>query len=214
MLRLLTASVGLCLCAYAQESALAVYLNAPGNLSPSILQSMQGETQRLLKSLDTPLLWRETATPQEDSGRLVVVRFIGSCFFEDYNASRPVTPVKGQPLASTAIANGRVLPFVSVQCSRVRDLIAPSVIGMRSSDRDVALGKAIGRVMAHEIYHVLSGDRKHSETGVAAECMSMRDLLAPRFELDTISLAQMKQVRPEPVVADELEADLLTSSGR
>lgn len=214
MLRLLTASVGLCLCAYAQESGLAVYLNAPKQLPPSVSQSMRAETQRLLRSLDTPLLWRETASPREDSGRLVVVRFTGSCSFDDYNASRPVAPVKGQPLASTDIANGRVLPFVSVQCSRVRDLIAPSVIGTRSSDRDTALGAAIGRVMAHEIYHVLSGERKHSQSGVAAECMGVRDLLAPHFDLDTVSLAQMKQVRPEPAVADELEADLLTGSGR
>jgi hypothetical protein len=211
MSRLLAAFLVFGLCASAQESSLIVYLHKSAQTPGSVLRAMEIETERLLRPLDTPLQWRDANSPQDDSGRLTVVKFSGSCSFADYNPGRPSQSKHSDPFASTHITDGRILPFVTIDCHKIRERIGPFVIGHKSADRDAALGRAMGRVLAHEMYHVLSGERKHAESGVAATCVSARDLLAERFDLDSWSLAQMRPARPELAILDDLEAD---SGGR
>ena len=207
MLRLLTALAGLSLCASAQPSALSLYLPKAASQPADVVAAAKTELSRVLGRLEMDLNWRTTPETGGEEALLVVVKLAGSCSFTDYNPTRVSNGNAGLPLASTAVSNGRVLPFVTVECSRVRDRIAPQAVGLRSVERNTALGKAIGRVLAHEIYHVLSGDRKHARVGVAASCVSSRELLAERFDLDEQSLAQMRPAQPV-AVAEEFDADV------
>jgi hypothetical protein len=203
MSRLLTALLGVSVCAFAQTSALSLHLPNAESQPASVIDAAKAEVSRVLGRLSMDLNWRTAPEAGGEEALLVVVRFAGSCSFSTYNPAKAANTAPGLPLASTAVSDGRVLPFVTVECNRVRDRIAPQTIGLRDSERSAALGKAIGRVLAHEIYHVMTGDRKHAREGVAASCVSARQLLADRFDLDDESIAQMRPPRPEPVIADD-----------
>lgn len=213
MLRLLAAYVGWCLCALAQESVLTIYLDRNDSVTPPLFRALQQETSRLLEPLSTAVLWRDTSSPQEHDGRLVVVRFEGSCSFSGYSPARSALSKQSESLAFTAISGGHILPFVTIRCSNIRDFVASSIVGLKEADRNSALGKAVGRVLAHEIFHVLSGKRMHAASGVAGPCLSTRDLLAQNFDFESASLSQMRQVRHEPVSSDEPGTDLEAVGG-
>lgn len=208
MSRLLTALVGLSLCAFAQPSALSIYLPNATSQPADVVQSAQAELSRVLERLEMQINWRNMPEEGGEAALLVVARFAGSCSFADYNPAKAINANAGLPLASTAVTDGKVLPFVTLECNRVRDRIAPLAVGWKAGERNAALGRAVGRVLAHEIYHVLTGDLKHAREGVAASCVSARELLADRFDLDEQSIAQMRPPRPEPiVVADGFETE-------
>ena len=79
----------------------------------------------------------------------------------------------------------------------------------RSPDAQV-LGRALARVIAHEIYHIVAGTTDHHETGVAKAAFSARDLTGARFEFDNSSISRM---RPS-VVAGASESDTSDTAGR
>src|SRR5262249_13086397 len=88
-------------------------------------------------------------------------------------------------LADTSISNGHVLPFFRVDC--------PRLIRMLGSQLEPSvLGRALARVIAHEIYHIVARTTDHQQNGVAKAVFSLRDLTAARFELDAWSLELMR----------------------
>jgi len=60
----------------------------------------------------------------------------------------------------------------------VRRVIDRDLRAATSADREELLGRALGRVMAHELYHVLLRTRKHGHSGLARPVLTSADLLA------------------------------------
>ena len=113
---------------------------------------------------------------------MVVFRFRGVCSFgQGREALQPPEAPAGQPLAETDIANGVVLPFGAVDCETVRHFIAPALKSLGSEEENAALGRAIARVSAHEIYHMLTGSEGHARRGIARARHSREELTAPTF---------------------------------
>ncbi|HLH32228.1 MAG TPA: hypothetical protein VKY31_13575, partial [Terriglobia bacterium] len=52
----------------------------------------------------------------------------------------------------------------------------------------VLFGRAMARVMAHEIYHVLAAATDHAGSGIAKPSLSFEDLVSDRFAFDGSSL--------------------------
>ena len=160
--------------------------------STASFKEMRLETSRLLGPADFSLAW--LAKGKHGLGdsfqQLVVVRFQGTCasVLEDEPLlARPVGS-----LAYTAVSNGKVLPFVEVDCDRTRRLIAATVSPLPSNAREVLYGRALGRVLAHELYHVLAQTTEHKDQGVSKPCFRSEDLVSTRFRFDAVSLAQMR----------------------
>ena len=160
--------------------------------STTTLKEMRRETARLIAPADLSLAWLAKGTPGlgDSFEQLVVVRFQGTCtsILED----EPLRPRPLGSLANTAVSNGKVLPFVEVDCDRTRRLIASAVSPLPGSARDTLYGRALGRVLAHELYHVLAQTTEHRDRGVSKPCFRSEDLVAPRFRFDAVSLAQMR----------------------
>jgi hypothetical protein len=72
------------------------------------------------------------------------------------------------------------------------------------------LGRALARVIAHELYHIITGTTDHHATGVAKAAFSARDLTDARFEFDNSSISRM---RPS-VVASASDTDTSDIAGR
>jgi hypothetical protein len=114
----------------------------------------------------------------------VVFTFKGRCqtVGPSYDELGPLA--ERQPLAFTRISDGRVLPFSDVQCDTIRNYISLTVASARPSEREGILGRAMGRVVAHEMYHMLASTKAHSQGGVARSFHTRQDLTAPEFRFN------------------------------
>jgi hypothetical protein len=77
-----------------------------------------------------------------------------------------------------------VLPFSELQCDRIRHSIAPLAIGASPEEREALLGRSLGRVLVHELFHVLASTEQHGREGVAKTRFSRKDLAAEGFAFD------------------------------
>ena len=73
-------------------------------------------------------------------------------------------------LASTHVSDGAILPYVDVYCSRVARMLPIETERHAFFARLEALGRALGRVIAHELYHIFGQTQKHGRWGLAQPC--------------------------------------------
>ena len=179
---------------------LALYSGPARGLSVESRQAMQAELRKLLAPAGIEIVWKDSVArqPGEDFELIAVSSFEGSC-----SPSEVVPASITTRLADTSISNGRVLPFFRVDCTRVIQMLG------HSPDPQF-LGRALARVIAHELYHIIVGTTEHQETGVAKAAFSARDLTDARFEFDNFSISRM---RPS-VVASASDADTSDTAGR
>jgi hypothetical protein len=129
-----------------------------------------------LKAQDLNLVWRdEGALPASESfDRLIVVGFQGDC-----STMMPKSPVPAGPLGWTSTVEGRVLPFIQIDCGRVKAVLAESGNWSQALIPAGILARAMSRVAVHEIYHVLSERKHHDAEGLFKAAYTSADLLAP-----------------------------------
>jgi hypothetical protein len=183
----------------AQSRTLALYAGQAHGLDASATQSAQRELQRLLAPAGIELLWKnlENRKPGEQFDHVVVVSFDRSCSAPAI-ANTSKTPNAEVALADSSVSDGRVLPFIRVDCAYLAEMLDPALRVMSAAQRNAAIGRALGRVVAHEIYHVIGGTTEHQARGVAKAAFSVRDLMAETFDFDNSSLGQM---RPAPTLS-------------
>ena|SRR5216117_1073480 len=170
-------------CANAQTRTLALYAEWPRGLDAGSGVIMRAELQRLLAPAGLEVVWKTLADRKagEDFELVAVSSFEGLCAVDE-PASNPAITAS---LADTSISNGHILPFFRVDCDRL--------IRMLGSQLEPAvLGRALARLVAHELYHIVAQTTDHQERGVAKAAFSIRDLTDARFELDAWSLSRMR----------------------
>lgn len=146
----------------------------------AVLEALQAELDTVMQPSRLDLQWRslESATGSEVSPELVVVHFKGHC---DVNGLLSVGAYAG-PLGWTHLSDGEILPFVDINCDAVRLFLQRGLIHLPDAERPTAFGRAVARVMAHELYHALARTTKHGSSGIAKPAYSMQELLGARFE--------------------------------
>jgi hypothetical protein len=171
-----------------QAAPVAIYMSFDGEHSARAVEAMKQEVQALTKASGLLLHWRLLDSPRGDEtfSDLMVVKFHGKCSMEGI---RPIFNELGpegerSALGSTRTANGRVLPFSELECDRIRNSIAPLTIGYSHDERESLLGRSLGRVLAHELFHVFADTDKHGHDGVAKTTYSRKDLVAEDFEFN------------------------------
>lgn len=127
----------------------------------------------------------ESDTPSD----IIVVRFTGSCAM----SPAPVLFDERGPYAITHTSDGEVLPFSEVACDRVKVSIRSAMWGGDFSHADRLLGRALGRVLAHEIYHMVARTGDHGAKGVARRALSPRELIAERLVFDDHDLRKLQR---------------------
>lgn len=152
--------------------------NAPGKVPVEV---MKKEVDALLKSSGVSLDWR---LAKDNVGRhafdgLVVLKFHGQCKVESWKSEDGDSP-RGETraLGETLVENGRVLPFSEVKCDAVRQALRYLRPEANQGERQQALGLAMGRVVAHELYHILARTTTHAARGLARAAESLQDLVS------------------------------------
>ena len=159
-----------------------MYLGPSNGLDVEAALFMRSELQLLLSPVGINISWKTLADRKsgENFDLVAVATFDGACA----NGDAPPTPPLAS-LADTSIADGHVLPFFRIDCARLTGVLGSRV--------DAAVfGRALGRLAAHELYHIIAQTAEHQESGIAKASFSVRDLTAPRFELDSASIGLMR----------------------
>jgi hypothetical protein len=192
---------------------LVVYLKTAAGQPQPPADEMKREVDSLMEDAGYSVSWRSPGDFGQDEGDAVVIvsEFQGIC-----EVPRPGTilapPETGAILASTAVSDGEVLPFIGVDCATVAKLLAPALPdGM--ARRNFLYGRALGRVVAHELFHALTRTREHDGSGVAKHSFRASDILAEHFEFE---LATLKRFRESaPVVPDTDDGNFgMAAAGR
>jgi hypothetical protein len=75
-------------------------------------------------------------------------------------------------------SEGKISPFIHVDCSLIAQELGPLALGMSRERRCEAMGEAIARVIVHEWLHIATQSAKHSAQGVSKPAFSAADLLS------------------------------------
>ncbi len=206
-------SLALCCLAVAVSTAwsapakaeLAVFLKTSLSPSAPTLESMKTELADLMQGVGFRIEWQDPAAPVPPTGfsMLAVVQLAGICALprDSFHATGVVGG--GESLASTAVSGGHPLPFSSVDCERLANFLGPSLAGLPPARRDMLFGRAIARVIAHELYHALVETVAHSRDGASKPELTAQDLLGASFHFDEPAAAKLERLAQGPVVETE-----------
>jgi hypothetical protein len=159
---------------------LLLYVDVPQEASTNSVEIMKRELQELLNSttLRFDFIDPESAKAPAYFQTLVSVRLTGTCNVE----LRAIDPSHG-PLAFAHSSDGRILPFVEVKCDRVRNHVRAAFWGPDTDRSEYLYGRALARVLAHELYHVLTGRKEHTSMGLTRKSLSGNELICDECEL-------------------------------
>jgi hypothetical protein len=164
--------------AFARQS-LTVLLQFEDKHSEQSIDAMKKELESLVTDVDVN--WRLLSEVRSDDvfHDLVVVKFKGAC---EMASTSPFLIDERGYYAFTYTSGGQVLPFSEVECDKVRTSIRPAMSpGDLHNRGEYLLGRALGRVLAHELHHVLARSMSHSKTGVNRRALTPGDLIADRI---------------------------------
>jgi hypothetical protein len=98
------------------------------------------------------------------------------------------------------VSDGQILPFTDVSCDRVREFVQSGLLAFRAENREEKYGRALGRVLAHELYHIFANTMRHGSMGVAKQSYNVQDLLADDFQFQAKESRMLQTSRPRPAV--------------
>ena len=178
-----------------------VYLNTRGNASSPSLPHMRREAEKLLRTAGYRLEWQEAKSrTQETVPDLVFIDLAGNCTLSPTPASALPFEELSLRLASTSVSDGVVLPFSRIDCDALTAVLHALVQRESPGQRPYLYGRAMGRLLAHELYHVLAQTRDHATAGVGKPCFTAHDLVSDRFEFESVALSRFR--RPAEIGVD------------
>jgi hypothetical protein len=167
-----------------------VILDFKGPHSGAATREMQTEASSIMKEAGVHLSWRPLAGASNHTyEELVVMSFAGSCEFE------PGPPIYDElgPYASTSMADGDVLPFGEVDCATVVSSVRGAMNGEGFGWTDRLLGRALGRIVAHELVHMLTRSVQHGRNGVTEAALSGRQLISESLRLERDDILRLQE---------------------
>ena len=176
----------------------------------AVRDAMQDEVRSIMAPMGLRFRWMDLAESngKQISVELAVIEFNGRCDVGGLTA-RDENP---GALGWTHISDGVILPFANVDCAAVRSFIQKELLDMRLQTRAERFGRALGRVLAHELYHIFANTKRHGSEGVGREFYSARDLLAADFQFqskESMALMNSKAhaalVNAQPGVVEDVE---------
>ena len=125
------------------------------------------------------------AIPRDQAERvsfsnLMVVRFKGTCVLKPV----PYLYDERGPMAFTYSTEGEVQPFSEVACDQVTRVVRSAMSGSDFARADLLMGRALGRVLAHEVVHILTKSGTHGHDGIAKTALSGSQLIGPELRLE------------------------------
>jgi hypothetical protein len=163
------------------ETVLTVLLKVDSVPAP-VLRAMRREAESEVASSGVKLNWGSSQDLQGTgiNGQIAIIELRGQC--GPGAPARAVPPPVGEgseALGQTHMVNGKVLPIADVLCDAVHQLVDRDLRTAPAGAREELLGRALGRVLAHELYHIILRTTDHAHGGLRRSALTSAELLAP-----------------------------------
>lgn len=182
------------------EGPVTVILAADQPVSSSVLRGLQHEAYVLVSQSRINLNWQmdRLTNPGEVALRLASIRLRGNCAAVPAPPAPKPVSTQLDTLGQTQVVEGKVLPFADINCEAVRRVLDRD---LRTADmpHEEMLGRALGRVIAHELYHILLRTRTHGKAGLAKPLISSGDLVVARYTFAPEDERRLAESTPELV---------------
>jgi hypothetical protein len=173
----------------ALAEGVTIVLDFQGPRNEQSVSEMKREFAGIMKNSAIHFEWT-SRTEAEHAGftSLLVVRFKGTCIL------RPIPYLYDErgPMAFTYSTEGEVQPFSEVECDRVTNVVRSAMSGSDFANANLLMGRALGRVLAHEVVHILTKSGTHGRDGVAKTALSGRQLISDELHLDPEDLDRIR----------------------
>ncbi len=190
-MRLVCAIALAALCLPAKAAPVTLVLQFEDSYSPESVAAMKREVASIVAGSGIQVDWRllSELQPAETFENLVVVRFKGACLMQPV----PYLMDERGYFAFTHVSEDNVLPFSEVECDKVGNSIRPLMSKAQWRERDTVLGRALGRVLAHELYHMLAKSPHHADSGVTRSALSPSQLISGKLKMTRADLEKLGQ---------------------
>jgi len=186
---------------------IALYTNFPQQQPPAaVLQALRDEVEFIMSDSGFRFEWRSLADVRGDevAVELAVLTFRGRCDADGLaaHATRHIGA-----LGWTHVSDGNILPFSDVDCDSVRHFLSDGLYLLRAPAREIAYGRALGRVLAHELYHIFADTKHHGSCGVAKEAYSVNDLLSNEFHFQDRESQALRTGKAHTILENAVAGD-------
>lgn len=171
---------------HGDTAKVGVFVDFDTQPNAASVKVMKKEVEDILRPTGVAVNWREL---KENKGNeafsgVVVMRFHGKCQVQAWSDDAPAAaPGQKLTLGRTLVAEGHVLPYSEIECDQVRQTLPGTDEGAPEQERKLLLGRALGRVVAHELYHVLAATTVHAGRGLAKATQPFRDMVSGALRL-------------------------------
>ena len=133
--------------------------------------------------------------PYAQFAELVVFKMKGYCTMDAQ--AIPIGAVLDErgPLALAYASDGEVLHFGEVECDHIRHSLGRLLGVAASLKNQTAMGHAMAKVIAHEIYHMLGNNKEHTRKGLTKTSLSADELLDGSLKLPAAALSVLDKSR-------------------
>ena len=165
---------------------ITLYTSFQQDPPPAVLEALQDELESIMLPMNLHFQWRSlsAANGNEVVVELAVVTFQGRCDIASVVPRTGQGAFRAGALGWTHVSDGTILPFSDVDCDRIRGFVQRDLYYLPAGDREEAFGRAIGRVLAHELYHVFADTVRHGVCGVGKAAYTVGELLSPDFRFE------------------------------
>lgn len=175
---------------------IALYVEFQHEPPAAVLQAIQQEVDVIMAPMGAEFEWQslKSVTGTQVFPELAVIKFLGRC---ESTGLLPHT-LKSGVLGWTHVSDGSILPFSDIDCDGIREFLQTGLLSLDPRQRAEEYGRAVGRVLAHELYHIFANTSHHGSSGVAKAMYSVRDLLSHDFRFEEHESEALRINRPHP----------------
>jgi hypothetical protein len=169
---------------YAQQPGTAIVFYAQTQVSedlwPELFQVVRadlaagaGELSNGLALDKNPILVRGNDDLQGITfSHIISVKLLGRC---DVLPQTDHPQLRG-PLGWVPLVSGKIQPFVSIDCTRIAQVLRRTVAGQNKEERRYAMTQAIAHVLIHEWIHIATQSTAHGTRGITQAYLSVGEL--------------------------------------
>jgi hypothetical protein len=157
----------------------------------AVMDSIQDEMARIMSTIGLAFKWSSLTENKgnELSARLAVIHFTGHCDVVNLATLNS----RSGALGWTYMTDGAILPFSDIDCDGIRAFLQADLLAKPKEGHEDAFGRAVGRVLAHELYHIFANTSRHSSHGVAKPYYSAQELLSKSFKFEPKECEELRR---------------------
>lgn len=179
---------------------LAIILDAEQPLPGLTLTAMRAELQDLLTPAGIlPVLYIAEAVVHVGETFDVVTVFLQGCSLVPPGYQSPLPLV---PLGWVTKTDGEFLSIIHIDCSLTASHVASAIVWNQAGLSKPLMGRALARILVHELLHYLTNSTGHSGSRLFSKFMDPFTLIEPGIKLEPCDLQSLREAEATKAAED------------